>query len=185
MQTAAIGQRCIGGNMTMKTMIRLLAAAAACLISTGAEAAVTYSIRQGANLAVSFETAAPITTAYTFSDFGSQKCTVNTFMGASACKALTLDPTYVNPVSGAMVQVALKSVNGSTTYDYFAADFLTRNGSAAGNSNRFALEVSGIPPVDPAAAVPEPATWALMLAGFGLTGAALRRRRVGFAQVSA
>ena len=27
------------------------------------------------------------------------------------------------------------------------------------------------------AAVPEPASWALMIAGFGLTGAALRRRR--------
>jgi hypothetical protein len=30
-------------------------------------------------------------------------------------------------------------------------------------------------------AVPEPATWALMIAGFGLTGAALRRRRAAFA----
>ena len=29
-------------------------------------------------------------------------------------------------------------------------------------------------------AVPEPASWALMIAGFGLTGAALRRRRVHF-----
>ena len=29
----------------------------------------------------------------------------------------------------------------------------------------------------PGGAVPEPATWAMMLAGFGLTGAALRRRR--------
>ena len=38
------------------------------------------------------------------------------------------------------------------------------------------LEVLTITPrVD--AAVPEPATWAMMIAGFGLTGAALRRRR--------
>ena len=28
------------------------------------------------------------------------------------------------------------------------------------------------------AAVPEPASWALMIAGFGLTGAAMRRRRL-------
>ena len=27
-------------------------------------------------------------------------------------------------------------------------------------------------------AVPEPASWALMILGFGLTGAALRRRRI-------
>jgi hypothetical protein len=30
--------------------------------------------------------------------------------------------------------------------------------------------------------VPETGTWALMLAGFGLTGAAMRRRRVAFAR---
>ena len=32
-----------------------------------------------------------------------------------------------------------------------------------------------------AAAVPEPASWAMMIAGFGLTGAALRRRRIAVA----
>jgi microcystin-dependent protein len=31
--------------------------------------------------------------------------------------------------------------------------------------------------LDGAGAVPEPATWALMTAGFGLAGAAFRRRR--------
>ena len=30
--------------------------------------------------------------------------------------------------------------------------------------------------VGPVAAVPEPATWAMMIAGFGLAGAAMRRR---------
>jgi hypothetical protein len=32
--------------------------------------------------------------------------------------------------------------------------------------------------VDPGNAVPEPASWAMLIAGFGLTGAAMRRRRV-------
>ncbi len=31
------------------------------------------------------------------------------------------------------------------------------------------------------AIVPEPATWAMMLAGFGLVGVAMRRRRADFA----
>ena len=35
--------------------------------------------------------------------------------------------------------------------------------------------------IDGAAAVPEPASWALMIGGFALTGAALRRRRAAFA----
>jgi hypothetical protein len=33
------------------------------------------------------------------------------------------------------------------------------------------------PPVDPPAPVPEPQTWALLIGGFGLAGAAMRRRR--------
>lgn len=33
----------------------------------------------------------------------------------------------------------------------------------------------------PASAVPEPATWAMMIAGFGLAGAAIRRRRQTYA----
>jgi hypothetical protein len=33
-----------------------------------------------------------------------------------------------------------------------------------------------------AAAVPEPASWAMLIAGFGLTGAAMRRRGAGFAR---
>jgi hypothetical protein len=30
-------------------------------------------------------------------------------------------------------------------------------------------------------AIPEPATWAMLIAGFGLTGAAMRRRRAAIA----
>lgn len=35
--------------------------------------------------------------------------------------------------------------------------------------------------VDPGGAVPEPATWALLIAGFGMAGAGLRRRRAALA----
>ena len=39
-------------------------------------------------------------------------------------------------------------------------------------------EVANLPAlVTPAAAVPEPGTWAMLIAGFGLVGATIRRRR--------
>ncbi len=46
------------------------------------------------------------------------------------------------------------------------------NVGAFGVSNPFGGEIAAS-----AAAVPEPASWALLIAGFGLTGAAMRRRR--------
>lgn len=53
--------------------------------------------------------------------------------------------------------------------DGIFGDFLiNRNGLGEGDS--FSLVVS-------AGAVPEPATWAMMIAGFGLVGSAMRRRR--------
>lgn len=39
-----------------------------------------------------------------------------------------------------------------------------------------ALTVDTVPPPPPPPAVPEPATWAMMIAGFGLVGGALRRQ---------
>ena len=60
-------------------------------------------------------------------------------------------------------------------------------GGCSGNPSAIGLRLEGIEIGDPrtgvtligsAAAVPEPASWALMIAGFGLTGAAMRRRRV-------
>ncbi len=38
--------------------------------------------------------------------------------------------------------------------------------------------------VNPAVAVPEPATWAMMIGGFGMVGAAMRRRRAGTAAIA-
>ena len=40
-----------------------------------------------------------------------------------------------------------------------------------------AMLVSGLTGTASAGGVPEPASWALMIAGFGLAGAQLRRRR--------
>ena len=52
------------------------------------------------------------------------------------------------------------------------------------NQSQFSLSVGSAPsPV--AAAVPEPASWAMLIAGFGLTGAVARRRRLARAVVYA
>ena len=49
--------------------------------------------------------------------------------------------------------------------------FPPQNGDEGGDSPRGDL------PVDARGGVPEPATWAMMIAGFGLAGASLRQRR--------
>lgn len=57
----------------------------------------------------------------------------------------------------------------------------------AGSIDFIRIYDSAIAPADliaPAPAVPEPASWGMMIAGFGLTGAALRRRRHSAAKPS-
>lgn len=59
--------------------------------------------------------------------------------------------------------------------------FLFRNEGGALVIDNVTVDVRGIA----AAGVPEPAAWALMLGGFGMAGAAMRRRRGGVARVLA
>jgi hypothetical protein len=53
--------------------------------------------------------------------------------------------------------------------------FALRNGTASvpGSQDLLVFATIAAPPP----AIPEPASWAMLIAGFGLTGAALRRRR--------
>ncbi|MBS3962622.1 MAG: PEPxxWA-CTERM sorting domain-containing protein [Sandarakinorhabdus sp.] len=51
------------------------------------------------------------------------------------------------------------------------------DGQALIKTYTYVFKVSG----DSLALVPEPATWAMMIAGFGLVGGALRRRRAAMA----
>jgi len=55
----------------------------------------------------------------------------------------------------------------------FSAHGGTRHGYGGGPSNHFVIDDLSFG----FAAVPEPASWALLIAGFGMTGATLRRRR--------
>lgn len=67
------------------------------------------------------------------------------------------------------------------TYDFTATDSRTTLSLYNGTTNTDFIGLDNVsvsgPSAIPPGAVPEPASWAMMIAGFGLTGAALRRRR--------
>jgi hypothetical protein len=66
-----------------------------------------------------------------------------------------------------------RSIYSSTTLDGFVGLTTINNGAATGQKDFNAGAVA----VPEAVIVPEPATWALMIMGFGLAGATLRGRR--------
>lgn len=73
-------------------------------------------------------------------------------VGSSGVLALSSASTFLgNSYAGLTDKVVIQG-----TTDYYVADDITYNNGGG--------------------AVPEPATWAMMIAGFGLAGAALRRR---------
>jgi hypothetical protein len=65
----------------------------------------------------------------------------------------------------------------SLAYPLFGDDFLDIDGDGVGDqlAVNFSFRVLGTPITD---AIPEPASWMMMIAGFGLAGASLRRRSV-------
>jgi len=92
-------------------------------------------------------------------------------------------PAYLNALIGAFADSAGHVVGtpfliGNGPYDATAPGgatqlFLGLNDDIFGdNTGAFLVNVSG------PGGVPEPATWAMMIAGFGLAGATLRRRRL-------
>jgi hypothetical protein len=70
----------------------------------------------------------------------------------------------------------LATAANSGTWDTFDLPF-RRNPRELSHLAFFGTEAGG--------GVPEPATWAMMIAGFGLVGASLRRRNTGLARLSA
>ena len=73
--------------------------------------------------------------------------------------------------------------NYGYNYYYFVDGAFLQNGVYQTTSiNPGTLTVSGSP--TQTASVPEPASWAMMIAGFGAIGAAMRRRQNGKAQAS-
>ena len=89
--------------------------------------------------------------------------------------------TYTGPTlnyDGAHSEVELgpfeifSTANGSTRFDNFAAEATKNEGPSRGTD----IDTIGTVEV-PSGAVPEPSVWGLLLAGFGMVGISVRRRR--------
>ena len=75
-------------------------------------------------------------------------------------------------------QTTLYAPGAPGAYDYFQSGAFTNPGSYPSLVGLFPAALTTIRLPDAlAAAVPEPASWGLMIAGFGLIGAAMRRRK--------
>jgi hypothetical protein len=86
-----------------------------------------------------------------------------------------IGPTFTAPATTGVWQQFFASWNsGSNT----TADIALVNRNLAFSGNDFTLDDISLSTISPQA-VPEPAAWALMILGFGATGAMLRRRREG------
>lgn len=96
---------------------------------------------------------------------------ISALLGGSLLGTVTVDNTHnrsspITTLSGSNLTVAAGEV--------LAFEFVRSSGQPYGSIDGIAETVNFAPSV---AGVPEPATWALMLFGFGSLGAVLRRRR--------
>ena len=82
----------------------------------------------------------------------------------------TLDPTVLGSIFAGL------TANGSLAYTLLDADANDNFFDFTQGVDGGLINVGSGPVVTPPGAVPEPATWAMMLAGFGAMGFAMRRR---------
>jgi len=88
---------------------------------------------------------------------------------SSATRTFTGAQIATGSLATAINDANFMAGSGRVTYDFGGTDTLT---SVIFSTTSPAFEIDEL-----ASAVPEPATWALMILGFGIVGSALRRRR--------
>lgn len=129
---------------------------------------LTYTLNRAYNL----------TSIATFSGWdgsrGGQSYTISYASAASPMLFVALASVYNNASGGGNVstRAVITSGAGLLASNVVAVKFDFRSDLATGFAAYREIDVFG------AAAVPEPASWALMIAGFGMVGAAARRRRM-------
>lgn len=197
----------------MKTISKFLLASAALALSAGSAnaAVITYSGSGGAiNDLSSFVTTITVPDTFVVTDVnvtldglthtfwndlrfvlnhGATSVTLidNSGGGSDPNGSFTFDDaastpsTAINTAGGLFSPLqSLSAFNGASSAGTWNLSVIDEVGADAGRLTGWTLSLDGYD----RGAVPEPATWAMMLAGFGLVGAAMRRKqhaRVRFA----
>lgn len=143
-------------------------------IAVPASAAVLYEFTSAYG-AFTYSSAQYITSDRTIFAGSLDSCTA---VGGT-CQAAAFDVDYENRGQNSTIVFSRQQSNfGASSYHYFALGAFAQNGTYATvvDFNPATLRVSGsADPVTPA--VPEPATWAMLIIGFGVVGSALRTSR--------
>jgi hypothetical protein len=117
---------------------------------------------------------------YGVTDF-TTKFSLQAFTDATFTTSLGSALTFTHAVPGSVADFSTVAALGGLTAQYLQYRVVERNGPNF-NTGLSDIHFSG---EAARAAVPEPATWALMILGFGSAGAMLRRRKLAPARIRA
>lgn len=156
------------GSKMRKT---IFAAMTAALICGAGRAAVTYSFYDAFDYrSFTLTTDDYISSDRTFTSFTTKSASLSSVTFLPDC------PGSFPSKNCDQISTTFDSGISQTAFFYFSDNALKTNGSYNSSyGSNFRLTVAGAPSP---AALPEPASWAMMIAGFGAIGCAMRRRKI-------
>jgi len=166
--------------MKLKSLA-LMAAAMAALTATQASATAFYINYSGIDVV----TALPFTANLVGDQTGGFATTISGTRNGIAVTGLSPYASATQAITGSFPYTNLGGLSysvGTTSYNFFTyydgKNYETNSDiNPGGDDSNIAGTFSQIVPTSVTASVPEPATWAMMLAGFAMVGFGLRSRR--------